>query len=97
MRWHLAATVVRTAAGDRPDAGVAFTVDDAGLVSARDIETGVASCGESKAAALAMLAEALELHEGGGEPIEDEAAFLREIGIDPAEIDEDESPPPWLE
>lgn len=44
-----------------------------------------------------MLAEALELHEGGGEPIEDEAAFLREIGVDVDAIEEASSPPPWLE
>lgn len=86
-----------TTAEDRFEAGVEFTVDEAGLITARDLESGVASCGESKAEALAMLAEALELHEGGGEPIEDEAAFLRDIGIDPDEIDEDEAPPPWLE
>ncbi|MFB6229112.1 MAG: hypothetical protein ABEH88_11270 [Halobacteriales archaeon] len=87
-----------TATGDRREAGVEFTYEDeSGLVTARDIETGVASCGESKAEALAMLAEALALHEGGGDAIDDEEAFLREIGIDPAEIEEDPSPPPWLE
>jgi hypothetical protein len=32
---------------------------------------------------LAELADALALHEGGGEEIEDEDAFLREIDIDP--------------
>lgn len=85
-----------TTASDRRDGdGVEFIYED-GLVTARDTETGVASCGETRSEALAMLAEALELHEGGGEPIEDEEAFLREIGIDPDEIDEDESPPPWL-
>jgi hypothetical protein len=36
-------------------------------------------------------------HEGGGEPIEDEDAFLEEIGIDPDEIDEDPSLPPCFE
>jgi hypothetical protein len=36
-------------------------------------------------------------HEGGGEPIADEDAFLEEIGIDPDEIDEDPSLPPCLE
>lgn len=80
---------------DESGEGVEFTYED-GLVTARDLETGVASSGESKSEALAMLAEALELHEGGGEPIEDEDAFLAEIGIDPGEIEEDESPPPWL-
>jgi predicted RNase H-like HicB family nuclease len=88
---------VSTTTEDRGEAGVTFTYDEAGLVTARDIETGIAARGETKSEALAMLAEALELHEGGGEPIEDESAFLREIGLDPDQIDEDTSPPPWLE
>jgi predicted RNase H-like HicB family nuclease len=89
---------VSTTTDDRREAGVEFThEDETGLVTARDVETGVASCGETKAEALAMLAEALTLHEGSGEPIEDEDAFLEEMGIDPEEIDEDPSHPPWLE
>ncbi|MFB6228199.1 MAG: hypothetical protein ABEH88_06455 [Halobacteriales archaeon] len=47
--------------------------------TSRDVETGVASCGETRA-------EALALHEGGGEPIEDEDAFLEEIELDPSEV-----------
>ena len=39
------------------------------------------SSGESKSEALRMLAEALELHEGGGEPVS--ADDLREFGLDP--------------
>ncbi len=81
---------------NRREEGVEFS-HEGDLVTARDIETGVASSGGSKAEALAMLAEALVLHEGGGEPIEDDDAFLREIGIDPGEVDEDDSPPPWLD
>lgn len=82
-------------AENRREEGVEFTYEE-DLVTARDIETGVASSGESKAEALAMLAEALALHEGGGEPVDDEEAFLREIGIDPDDVDEDDAPPPWL-
>lgn len=82
-------------AEDRREEGVEFTYED-GLVTARDIESGVASSGRSKAEALAMLAEALTLHEGGGDSIDDEDAFLKELGIDPDEI-EDAGPPPWLE
>jgi hypothetical protein len=85
-----------TTAGDRSEEGVEFIHED-GLVTARDIGSGVAASGASKSEALAMLAEALELHEGGGEPIEDEAAFLRELGIDPDEVGGDETPPPWLD
>lgn len=81
---------------DGRDEGVEFIYED-DLVTARDIETGVASSGRSKSEALAMLADALALHEGGGEAIEDEDAFFEEIGIDPDSIDEDPSPPAWLE
>lgn len=77
------------------DEGVSFTYEE-NLVTARDIESGVAASAESKSEALASLAEALELHDGGGESIEDEDAFLREPGIDPDDID-DETPPAWLE
>lgn len=73
---------------DAPSEGVEFIHEDDGLITARDIETGIASSGETKAEALTMLAEALTLHEGGGEPVEDEAAFLRDIGLDPDEIAE---------
>jgi predicted RNase H-like HicB family nuclease len=86
---------VSSTAENRREEGVEFTYEE-DLVTARDIETGVASSGESKAEALAMLAEALALHEGGGEPVDDEEAFLREIGIDPDDVDEDDAPPPWL-
>ena len=58
------------------------------LITARDIETGVAASGETKAEALARLAEALDLHAGGGELVEDEDAVIEEIGLDPQEIAE---------
>lgn len=78
--------------------GVEFIHEADGSITARDIETGVASFGETKAEALAQLADAMALRNGeGGEPIEDEAAFLREIGVDPEEIpDEPEEPPEFL-
>lgn len=72
--------------GDRDD-GVMYTCD-AGLVTAIDTETHLAGCGESKHEALRSLSEVLELHEGGGEPVTDKDAFLREIGLDPEEINE---------
>jgi predicted RNase H-like HicB family nuclease len=62
--------------------GVRFSYEE-DLVTAIDVETGVAASGDSKADALAELADTLALHEGGGEEIEDEDAFLREIGLDP--------------
>lgn len=71
--------------------GVDFVHEDDGRITAVDIETGVASFGETKAEALAMLAEALALHSGeAGEPVTDDD--LREWGLDPNEIDTDPDP-----
>lgn len=74
-----------TREGEDPD-GVEFVREDDGSITARDLETGLARGGDTRAEALASLAEVLELHEGGGEPIEDPDEFLREeLGIDPDE------------
>ncbi|WIV68154.1 type II toxin-antitoxin system HicB family antitoxin [Natrialbaceae archaeon AArc-T1-2] len=70
--------------------GVAFIHEDDGRITAIDLETGVASYGDTKSEALAMLAEALELHEGGGEPVTDDD--LEELGLDPDAQGETELP-----
>ncbi|TKX87917.1 hypothetical protein EXE43_00495 [Halorubrum sp. SS5] len=70
--------------------GVEFIHEDDGSITARDIETGVASFGETKAEALRMLAEAIELHEGGGEPVTDED--LEEWGLEETEPGDKELP-----
>ena len=57
---------------DSPEKGVEFIHEDGGQITARDIETGVASYGETKTEALRMLAEALELHDGGGKQVTEE-------------------------
>lgn len=76
---------------DDPDGeGVEFIHEDDGSITARDIETGIASFGETKAEALRMLAEALTLHEGGGEPVTDED--LEEWGLDPEAKGDEELP-----
>jgi len=76
---------------DDPDEeGVEFIHEDDGSITARDKETGVASYGDSKAEALRMLAEALTLHEGGGEPVTDED--LEEWGLDPDDTGEEGLP-----
>jgi predicted RNase H-like HicB family nuclease len=73
-----------SATRDAPDEeGVEFIHEDDGSITARDIETGVASFGDTKAEALRMLAEALTLHEGGGEPITEED--LEELGLEDTE------------
>lgn len=74
--------------------GVEFIHEADGSVTARDIETGLARGGETKAAALASLAEVLALADGAGEPIDDPDAFLRdELGIEPNE--KNVEAPPW--
>lgn len=54
----------------------------------------MASDGETKAEALAMLAEALALHADEGEPIDE--SDLREFGLDP-DAEEDEDLPEFME
>jgi len=81
-----------TSENDRAD-GVEFTYEE-DLVTARDIESGVAASGESKPMALSRLADALTLHAGDSEPIDDETLFFEEIGVDPDEI-KDAGEPPW--
>jgi len=83
-----------SATRDNRSEGVEFIHEDDGRITARDIETGVASYGETKAEALAMLAEALELHAGDGEPVSDDD--LREFGLDPDDVG-DESPPEFTQ
>ena len=75
--------------------GVEFIHEEDGSITAVDLETNVASFGETKAEALAMLAEALALHHGeAGEPIEDETDILEDLGIDPDEISDEPEPLP---
>jgi len=68
-----------------------------GWWTAIDEATEVASQGETREEALENLDEAVELHEGGGEPIEDEAAFLHEVGIDPDEVEETKDLPEFMQ
>jgi len=56
--------------------------------SAVDEDFGVASCGDTREEALEMLDEAVALHQGEGEPIEDEEAFLEELGLDSDDVDD---------
>jgi len=75
---------------DPDEEGVEFIHEDDGSITAKDIETGVASFGETKAEALRMLAEALTLHEGGGEPVTDDD--LEQWGLDPDETGDADLP-----
>lgn len=66
--------------------------------SAIDEDVGVASCGDTREEALAMLDEAVALHAGeAGEPLTDED--LRELGIDPDDVPDEPQVPdaPWFD
>jgi hypothetical protein len=80
---------------DPGPAGVEFVHEDDGRVTARHVESGVASFGDTETEALRQLADALESHFGEGEAIDDPEAYLEEMGID-VEIGSEGSPP-WLE
>jgi len=80
---------------DPAPAGVEFVHEDDGRVTARHVESGVASFGDTETEALRQLADALDSHFGEGEDIDDPEAYLAEMGID-ADIGSD-GPPPWLE
>ena len=83
--------------GSEESDGVEFIHESDGSITARDTETGLARGGETRAEALSQLAEVLALENDEGEPIDDEDAFLEELGIDPDEVapareDHDELP-----
>jgi predicted RNase H-like HicB family nuclease len=62
-----------------------------------DVETGVTTQGDSREEALEMLDEAVGLHKGEiGEEIDDEEAFIEEIGIDPDEVEPTEELPDFM-
>lgn len=77
-----------------PAEGVEFVHEDDGSITARDLETGLARGGETRAEALAQLAEVLRLAEAEGEPIDDPDAFLRDHDIDP-DVEPITDEPPW--
>lgn len=71
--------------------------DGDGEWSAVDEESGVATRGETRQQALENLDEVLALQTGdGGEPIEDEEAYLREHGIDPEDLEDTRALPEFM-
>lgn len=78
-----------------PPDGVEFIREDDGRVTARHVESGVASFGGTETEALRQLADALDSHFGHGEAIDDPEVFLAELGID-VEIGES-GRPEWLD
>jgi predicted RNase H-like HicB family nuclease len=65
-------------------------VSDGDWWVATDAETGVASQGKTRERALENLDEALGLHRADSEPVDtaDERELLRDIGIDPDEVEQ---------
>jgi predicted RNase H-like HicB family nuclease len=78
-----------TVDGDEPEQEIRL-VDSGEWWVATDIETGVASQGETRAEALSNLDEAVALHQQDEDTVEtpaDEREMLRELGIDPDEVE----------
>lgn len=78
-----------TAATDHRSGGVRFTFEE-DLVTAIDVDSGVAACGPTKADALDELADALRLHDRDDSRFDTEAAeasVLRDLGIDPDAVE----------
>lgn len=89
--------MARTTRDGSAGEGVEFVHEEDGSITAVDLETGIARGGETKAEALRMLSEVLALDAGGGEPVEDPDAFLRDVfGIDPDELGTYEMLPGFL-
>ena len=79
--------------GESP--GVDFIREDDGTITAQDEQTGLARGGETRADALAQLAEVLALNEGRREPINNPERFLREeLELEPESTERD--PPEFL-
>ena len=70
---------------------IRLTEAEDGWWVARDVEAEVTSQGETREEALENLDEAVALAAGeiSPDPIKDEAAFLRDIGLDPDEVQPD--------
>ena len=87
-----------TPATDRRGEGVCFTFED-DLVTAIGVESGVAGCGPTKADALEEIADNLRLHARGEPGIETAAAdreTVRELGIDPEDVEPTNDLPEFL-
>jgi hypothetical protein len=83
---------------DGTQEGVEFIYEDDGSVTARDIETGLARGGDTRAEALRALAEVLQLEDGGGDPIDDPDEFLQtEMNINPDDLTEHDELPEFMQ
>ena len=62
-----------------------------------DTETGVGGQGGTREEALSELDYAVALSSGDGDPVEDQASVLAELGIDPDEVEPTEDLPEFFE
>jgi len=77
--------------------GVEFIHEDDESVTARDIETGSARGGDTRAGALTQLAEVLKLQDSAGTSIDNPDEFLQEeMGIEPDDLTEHDELPKFL-
>ena len=68
-----------------------------GSVTARDLETGIQRGDDTRAEALAQLAEVLRLEDGDGTPIDDPGRFLEEeMAINTDDLEAHDEPPEFL-
>ncbi|WP_277554090.1 type II toxin-antitoxin system HicB family antitoxin [Halobaculum limi] len=80
---------------DNGNGGVEFVYEEDGRVTAKDIETGVASFGDDRAEALRMLADALDAYHGKSKSV-DKDELAAELGLDGDEAGS-AGRPPWDE
>lgn len=80
-----------SALSDEGRDGVRYIPGEDGI-TAVDVDTGIASEGKTVREALSNLVDALELHEEGGDGIDDPDAFLEELGLEPMPEEPDECP-----
>ena len=82
---------------DEEQEGVEFIHESDGSVTARDLETGIQRGDDTRAEALAQLAEVLRLEDGDGAPIDDPGRFLEEeMAIDTDDLEAHDEPPEFL-
>ncbi|PSQ14166.1 hypothetical protein BRD02_10210 [Halobacteriales archaeon QS_8_69_73] len=86
-----------SASRDKEREGVKLVHENDGSVTARDLETGIQRGDDTRAEALAQLAEVLRLEDGDGTPIDDPGRFLEEeMAINTDDLEAHDEPPEFL-
>jgi len=80
-----------------PGREIRLVEEENGRWAAVDEEHDVASHGETRQEALEVLDEVVALHDGDSDqPIADEEAYLRDQGIDPADVSDTRELPEFM-